>query len=108
MTTAHCGITRSTIRSGKGAEATRSIHFTYRSPRRPSRIAYQERLGYGAREMRLRRPLEMATRAALAVAMLVAVLQRVTWRRRAQSASFRETGSFTSRMSLRAREPRRA
>src|SRR5690242_16142770 len=36
-------------------------------------VAHQERLGYGAREMLLRRPFEMTNRAVLAVAMLVAV-----------------------------------
>ena len=43
------------------------------------RVAYDERLAYGAGEMRLRRPFEMATRALLTVAMCVAVPPAIDW-----------------------------
>ena len=50
----------------------RSSSRAHHSPPRLCRVAYQERLGYGAGEMLLRRPFEMAIRAVLAVVMCVA------------------------------------
>ena len=64
---------KSPSRAAALASFRHSSSAAHRLPRGLSGVADHERLGYGAREMLLRRPFEIATGAMLAVAMCVAV-----------------------------------